>query len=174
MDSKTVSLIKSKLKRFLNDKEIFDIILFCSFVKGKALPRDIDVAFITRKTSVEQITDFHVSLLKPEDFFHNPPSLVHTLLREGYSLKYGKSLAERYDFSGRALFTYTLESLTPSQKVKIVTTLRGMKNKGMVIQYSGAWLANQVFTVPIEFEYLFRQFFLNFHIHFKQFFILMH
>ena len=44
-----LSLIKNKLKSLLLDKEIIDIILFGSSIKGKLIPRDIDIALILYK-----------------------------------------------------------------------------------------------------------------------------
>jgi len=175
MNSKTLSLIKNKLRKYLKDKEILDIILFGSVVKGKAYPEDIDVAIITKKSMKRDIPGFHISLLRPEDFFINPPSIIHTLLREGYSLKNETSFSQIYKFSNKVLFKYELISLTPSLKVKIVNILRGRKEeKGMVEMNNGEWLSNQVFFVPVENENIFERFFINFKIKFKKFYVLMH
>ena len=107
MNSK-ILLIKKKLDKLLKDKEILDIILFGSFVKGKSLPNDIDIAIVTDKEIKPELAGFHISIIKPEEFFKNPPSIVHTLFREGYSLKNNKSVAELYRFSSNILFVYEL------------------------------------------------------------------
>jgi hypothetical protein len=175
MSSKNLSQIKSRLRRYLEDKEILDIILFGSAYKGKAAPTDIDVAVITEKKIDISIPDFHISVLSPKDFIVNPSSLVNTLLREGYSLKNNKPFAALYSFSSRALFVYALKSLNASEKVKLVNILRGKRGmKGLVEDNSGVWLANQVFLVPVEKEYTFEKVFLNFKIKFKKQFILIH
>ena len=175
MDLKTKLLIRNKLKNILRDKEVLDVIIFGSFVKGKAIPGDIDIAVITDKPLRENLDGFHVSILRPEDFFLNPPTLVNTLLREGYSVKYEKFFAERYKFSGKTLFTYKVASLKPSVRVKVVTTLRGRKKDvGMVKTLNGEWLADQVFIVPIEVTHLFEKFFLNFSVSFKRYTILIY
>ena len=175
MDSKIKLSIKSKLKNILKSRDILDVILFGSSIKGKTFPKDIDIAVITNKPVLEDIKGFHISTLKSQDFFLNPPTLVNTLLREGYSLKYEKFFAERYQFSSKVLFTYKIASLKPSQKVKVVTILRGKKKEaGIVEEYHGKWLAKQVFTVPLASAYLFEQFFLNFSIPFKKYFILIY
>jgi predicted nucleotidyltransferase len=173
MNSKILQ-IKNKLKKYLKDKEILDVILFGSVIKGKRNPEDIDIAVVTQKDIHIDISGFHVSLLKPEDFFKQIP-LVHTLLREGYSLKNEKPFCEMYRFFGKVLFKYELTSLTPSLKVKVVTFLRGKNNqKGMVEENSGKWLSNQVFLSPIDKDYLFEKFFLNLGVKFNKFFVLMH
>jgi len=174
MNSK-ISLIKKEFKEYLKNKKILDILVFGSIIKGKTLPKDIDIAVITNEKIDINIPRFHIIFLKPEDFFINPPSLVHTLLREGYSLKNKRFLAESYKFSNKILFAYELKNLKASLKVKVVNILRG-KNKedGMITKNNGAWLANQVFIVPIEYDYIFERFFLHFGVKFKRYYLLMH
>ncbi len=168
MNSKKLLLIKKKLNKYLKDKEVLDIILFGSVIKGKALPKDIDIAVISRKKI--SIPGFHVSVLDPEDFFVRTPSLVHTLFREGYSLKSGKFLSEKYKFSNKVMFVYELKGMKASLKVKIVNVLR----KGFVLENKGEWLANQVFIIPVNREYIFKEFFLNFGVKFKKYHVLIH
>jgi len=175
MNLKKLSWIRNKLKRYLKDKEILDIILFGSLIKGKAMPEDIDIAVITEKPLKIEIPDFHVSILSPRDFFINPPMIVNTLIREGYSLKNNKLFSEIYKFESRVLFIYQLKDLKPSLRVKIVNQLRGKKNeKGLVEENKGKWLANQVFTVPIGNEYIFQKLFINFEVKFNKSYILIH
>lgn len=175
MNSKTLALIKSKLKKYLKDKEILDVILFGSFVKGNENPSDIDVAFITRKKIEIDIPGFHVAVLTPEDFFGKPPALINTLLREGYSLKHNKPFAKSFDFLSCVLFNYNLSCLTPSLKVKIVNALRGRKGEsGLVLENKGTWISNNVFIVNTENENLFEKFFINFKIKFQKRYVLMH
>lgn len=168
-------MIKSKLKNYLADKEITDIIVFGSFVKGKANPGDIDIAVITSKSERIEIPGFHVSMLKQEDFFIKPPSIVHTLLREGYSLKNGMNLADLYKFSCKTLFNYELKNLKPSNKVKTVNVLRGKSGeKGIVEENGGEWLANNVFLLPVGKDSLLERFFTENSIKFKKHYVLIH
>lgn len=174
MDLK-ISFIKNKLKKYLKDKEVLDIIVFGSAIKGKAKPEDIDIAIITKKQLKIDVEGFHASLLTPEDFFVNPPSIVHTLLREGYSLKNEKPFSEIYKFSNKVLFKYELTNLSPSEKVKIVNILRGKRGeRGFVRDNSGEWLANQVFIVSVDSEHIFSQIFINFGVKFSKFHVLIH
>jgi len=174
MNSKNLSLIKNKLKKYLNNKDILDIIVFGSAVKGKALPGDIDIAVISKKEIKIPLQKFHIISLSPLDFISNPPSLIHTLLKEGYSLKKDKPFSEIFNFKNKTLFRYELSNLKPSKKVKIVNVLRGKnKQKGAVELNNGEWLANQVFMIPPEKEHFFEQFFLNFKIRFKKYSLLI-
>jgi predicted nucleotidyltransferase len=176
MNSKTLSQIKNKLKTLLKNKEILDIILFGSVVKGKSKPNDLDIALITDKEITQKIKDFHTSLISPREIFSkNPPSIINTLLREGYSLKHNKPLAETLKFNNKILFTYTLTNLSPSSKVKAVNILKGKgKDIGLVIEQGGEWLVNQAFLSPIESSNIFEKLFTNFNIKFKKSYVLLH
>ena len=175
MNLKNVSLIKNKLGKYLKDKDILDVILFGSVIKGKSSPSDIDIAMITQKEIKADISGFHISVLKPEDFFVSPSSLVNTLLREGFSIKSERFFSEKYKFLNRVMFVYELKDLNPSIKVKIVNILRGKKNTmSLVKERGGRWVANRVFVVPINEEHIFERIFLNFKVKFNKFYILIH
>ena len=170
-----ISLIKSKLKDILKDPKIIDILVFGSTIKGKANPNDLDIAIITEKPFKKEIKGVHLSVIKPRDFFIKPPSLTHTLLREGYSLKNNKPLSEYYKFNNKVLFFYELKGLNPSKKVKVVNFLKGKQKKGgLVKEKNGKWIANQVFIVPIGNENIFEKFFLNLKVKFKKSYVLIH
>jgi predicted nucleotidyltransferase len=170
-----LSQVKNKLKSFLKDKEIIDIFLFGSGVKGRAIPRDIDIVIITEKKIEASIPGVHISILKPKDFFVNPPTLATTILREGYSLRKGKSFSELLRFDSRVLFSYQLSLLSNSEKVRTVNVLRGKnRQKGMVESYNGLWVSTSVFIISPEHEYLFEQFFIDRKIKFKKIYLLLH
>lgn len=175
MKSRILQKIKTDLKNLIKNKEIIDIIVFGSLIKGKSEPSDIDIALITEKQFDPKIKNYHISTISPIEFFKNPPTLANTLLREGYSIKQKKYLSETFNFQNRTLFTYKLSNLSPSKKVKIVNLLRGKnKQQGLVERYKGDWLANQTFTMPITSTYIIEQFLINFSIKFKKYFILIH
>ncbi len=175
MNSEILLLAKNRLNKYIKDKEILDVILFGSSVKGKSFPEDIDAVLISKKEIKAEVSGFHIIVLSPEDFFINPPSIVNTLLREGYSLKNKKPFSENYKFHAKILFVYGLKGMSLSNKVKIVNILRGKVNdNGMVKEYGGEWLANQVFIMPVENENIFEKFFLNFKVKFMKSYLLMH
>ncbi|MBU3924075.1 MAG: nucleotidyltransferase domain-containing protein [Nanoarchaeota archaeon] len=174
MNSKILLQIKTKLKKHLADKEILDIILFGSFTKGSETFNDIDIVFITEK-KINLDDEFHLTILSPKDFFVKIPTLINTLLREGYSLKHNKNFSELYGFAPFSLFNYDLSKLTPSTKVKIVNALRGKKNeKGLVEKNSGEWITKNVFKIKSSNDALFEKLFSNFQIKYKKSIILMH
>jgi len=182
MNLKLISLVNKKLKFLIKNKEVIDLIIFGSSIKGKAIPRDIDIAIILSNPPSKELHDtltkmsgFHISIITINEFFINAPNIVNTLLREGYSVKNKKLLAENFKFLNRVLFKYDLTSLSASMKVKIVNILRGKnKSQGLIEKNNGEWIANQVFLVPISVDGLFEDFFNNFKIKYKKFHVLIH
>ena len=134
MSLKDILKIKKDLKELIINKNILDIIVFGSFVKGKLNPNDIDIALIVEnsKININYKEKYHFSILSIKDIFTKHHSLVNTLLREGYSIKYGKSFSELFKFSNKILFFYELNNLSASQKVKLVNNLHGKKHDGLV------------------------------------------
>ena len=181
MNSK-ISPLRNKLKGLILDKEVIEIVVFGSAIKGKITPGDIDIAVISHEkpspqllAKIKKLEEFHVSMLTAKEFLIDSPSIVHTLIREGYGLKNKKLISENFRFVGKALFTYNLVQFASSPKVKIVNILRGKKGeKGIVEKNGGEWLANQTFTVPLNAEKIFEEFFSNFKINYSRFYILMH
>lgn len=175
MNSKELLKIKSELKEYLRNKEVIDIVLFGSFVKGSLLAKDIDIAIITNSKINIKNKKFHIVLINPEEFLSKPSLIINTLFREGYSLKKNKLFSENYGFRQKVLFSYNLIGLNPSRKVKIVNSLRGIKKqKGLVEENYGEWIANQVFIVPVLNEKIFEKFFINLKINYRKNYILMH
>ena len=143
-------------------KEIIEIVVFGSFVKGKILPKDIDVCIIFREKINEEINrkikenlskelSIHVSSLLIDNFFLKPHSLAKTLLKEGVSLINEKSLSENLGFSQCVLYSYSLRDKKPNEKTKIVYVLKGRsKEQGFVVSSKGEWVADNCFIVPIS------------------------
>lgn len=143
-------------------KEIADILVFGSFVKGKMLPKDIDICIIFRERVNEGLNrkigddlskklEVHVSSLAIDNFFSRPHSLAKTLLKEGTSLINRKSLSENLGFSQNVLYSYSLRNKKQTDKTKIVYVLKGRNGKqGFVSSVGGKWLADNCFMVPVN------------------------
>ncbi|MEK6927010.1 MAG: nucleotidyltransferase domain-containing protein [Nanoarchaeota archaeon] len=167
--------IKNEFSKILKDKEIQDIIVFGSLIKGKATPQDIDIAIISEKQEFEEKEGYHISLISPNEFLSGSLTLSSTLIREGYSLKHNCFFSEIFRFKSKSLFSYSLSNLPASKKVQFVNILRGKNgSKGLVEENKGEWLANQVFILPIDSDYLFDKLFENFSIKYKKSYILIH
>jgi predicted nucleotidyltransferase len=152
MESRRLLEIKNyqkKLKKLLN-KDINDIILFGSFVKdGNA--KDIDVALVLKENSnLMDIKKKIKSILKKEadiqvidlESIYSPIWL--TLIKEGFSIKKNKFLADIYNVKPAVLYKYSLKKLTNVQKVQFN---RGMKN---LLSKEGKILTRSVILVPLS------------------------
>src|SRR3989344_4816313 len=73
MQENYLKYLISKSKKFAQKKEIFDIILYGSFVKGKEKPEDIDILLIFEKTSLKERTEIahEFKILISKKFDHN-------------------------------------------------------------------------------------------------------
>ncbi|MFH1316781.1 MAG: hypothetical protein ABII01_04640 [Candidatus Woesearchaeota archaeon] len=151
MESQKSVKLKSyqkKLKKLL-DRNILDIILFGSFVKG-GIPNDTDVAIIVRnKERLEEIKKKIRSVVKKPDIeiidiesIYNSTWL--TLIKEGFSVNKNKFIYELYNIKPSVLFKYSLKKLTNVQKVQFE---RGLKN---VLKSGGTVLTRSVILVPIK------------------------
>lgn len=173
MNLKELSKIKKDLKEVLKDKEVYDVVLFGSFVKGKVNLNDIDLAIISNKKFENLGNKFHASFISLDDFF-KPIGLMNTLFREGYSLRKNKSFSEVYGFKNKCLFKYELSGLSASEKVMAVNFLRGKNgDKGLVLDKKGEWISNQVFLCPVIYDSIFERFFINSKIKFNKYYILI-
>ena len=109
-----------KLKKTIEKYDLEDIIVFGSFVKGKTIPRDIDVCLIFKENiSLNVVRDvqlrlgdnFHVSSLSIDNFFDKKHNLSQTLLFEGISAKSGKRLSEIYSTDSYGLYYYDISDM---------------------------------------------------------------
>jgi len=172
--SKSLSEIKKELKEYLNNEKVLDVLIFGSYIKGKTSPSDVDIAIITEE-KLKENPGYHISFIEPKEFFEKIPSIVNTLLKEGYSLKSNRFLSENYGFKNKTLFNYNLSGIPESNKVKIVNFLRGnKKSRGIVEQNKGEWLSKGVFTSDIDKDYLFENYLLENKIKFKKYHLLIH
>lgn len=149
-----------KLRKIIKQYNLEDIIIFGSFVKGKAAPRDIDICLIFKESpNLEHIREiqsklsdkFHVSSLSIDSFFNKKHNLAQTLLFEGISAKSGKKISEIYSLDSYGLYYYDISEMKKSDKVRFVYLLKGRKKgQGIVDEFKGKFLVNGCFIVPVD------------------------
>ena len=166
----------SKIKKF-KTKEIFDILVYGSIVRGKDNPNDIDIViFLNGIKSVNEKLELaeklksnldsmdlevDVKAIDLSDLEDNSFIARQAILSEGYSLIDGKFLHEKFGFKAFAIFSYSLKNLTYSQKKMFYYALKGRREQKGLLELKGAkMLGDCVIEVPLtsseEFKELFK------------------
>jgi len=158
MSKNLCKYLRKKLKG-IELKEIIDIFLFGSAVKGKEFPKDIDICVIFRKNISNEIIkevgnrlkneNAHISSLTIDNFLKKPHSLIKTLLVEGISIFNGETFIQKLGFSSKVLYSYNLSNLKSSEKVRFIYVLKGRNSEGIIKKFNGEWLADSCFIIPI-------------------------
>lgn len=161
--------LKKSLKKYLDDKTIFDIILYGSVAKGSLEPNDLDLVIIFQEGSLENRLD-KLQIIKNElknklskelkkidlkqillrELFNESFFARTGILLEGISLKNDVPFSENLGFKGMSLYWYNLENLTHNEKVKFNYILAGRNNKGILALFNIQRLANGALLVPIN------------------------
>jgi len=162
--------MQKKLKKYLEsekrNKKIFDIVVYGSSVKGKSIPKDIDILVIflegklRERLDITQKIKFKIKSLAKnidvqqillKDLF-SANFLARTgILLEGISIFRNKKFSEILGFRAFTLFWYSLERLTHTQKVKFNYIMAGRGSlKGMIKELNAERLVNGAIKVPIE------------------------
>jgi predicted nucleotidyltransferase len=132
-----VKKLEDLLKKY---KQIDDIIIFGSAVKGKEKPNDIDIAVIVHEKDFDlfkklndelEQKDTHVEMIKSSSLLKSRLSL--NLLMEGYSIEKKEFLSEILGLNPVKLFIYNLKGFDKSKKslfsMALTKTIKKIKGK---------------------------------------------
>jgi len=152
--------------RFLKKKEIDDIIIFGSFIKGKDKAEDIDVAVLFSNFSrniwmeINNIGEnYHLVKTKFSNILEEP-MLWQTLIHEGYSLKHNAMLSNIIGIKPNFLFEYELDKLDKTNKQTFSHALYGTGGrKSFLKSIKGTKLGNKKVLVPFDKSEEIREFF---------------
>ncbi|HLD89050.1 MAG TPA: nucleotidyltransferase domain-containing protein [Candidatus Nanoarchaeia archaeon] len=153
----------AKLKKeaeelYKKDKEIVDIILFGSAVRGKSRPSDIDVLVLfNRKSTRVSIKNCTVINNAFKDFFSGFPA--ESVLGEGYSLIFGKKISELYGMSSAYIFRYSLKNKSKSRRMQFYYALYGRGTRGVIESTGSKKFSNETILTPIRNADQMKQFF---------------
>lgn len=147
--------LSQKLKPLLKKhKFLEDIIIFGSFVREKAHPKDIDLAFLVHEktTAVEDVEEESRKLL-PEfridiivmTLKEIYSSLWLSIITEGWSVAQDAFLPGLYGIQPSILYKYSLKTMTPVQKVQFD---RGMKI--LLEELEGIRLTRTIILIPLQ------------------------
>lgn len=153
---KEFSRLKDEWKKSWK-KEIADIFVFGSFVRGKEDFNDIDICLVFKEdidiAIVKKASDllgekFHVSSLVMNNFFADTHSVAKTIIFEGISIINGKRFAE---LESNTIYSYDISKEESSKKVRFVYLLRGRPGYvGLVKSWNGNFISNNVFIAPLS------------------------
>ncbi len=173
MQKNYLKYLISRSKKFAQKKEIFDILLYGSSVKGKEKPRDTDILMLFERTPLKERTEIahefkifiskkyktDVKTINLKELFEREFLARQGVLIEGYSLLHKEKFSERLGFGGYSLFNYNLKNFNHNKKTKFTYALIGRRNeKGIIKQLDIIPCGKGVYKVPIENSLVFEEF----------------
>ena len=163
----------SKIKGFYKkyEKEILDVILFGSAVKGKYKPKDLDIIIVySKKENLD--ANYELKKMLEKDF--NPHIISKTysnllstdfsarssLLNEGYSLIKHEYLSKSFGYESKILFKYNLKNLNKSERMRFYYSLYGRGSlKGILAENKAEKFSETIILCAPEKDYKIEDFF---------------
>ncbi|HIJ14355.1 TPA: nucleotidyltransferase domain-containing protein [Candidatus Woesearchaeota archaeon] len=162
------------LSKIKINKSIVDAVVFGSYIKGKEVPRDIDIALITDDPGANLDFKAHISRLTPREFFNPKTSLANTLVKEGYSLRNKMFVSEAWGFKNRVMFSYDLSGLSQTMKVQAIYALKGRDGKSGILKNKAEWISNNTFMIEVFMEYDISAVLHKFNVPYKKYYMLIY
>ena len=173
MQENSLKYLTLESKKFAQKREIFDIVLYGSSVKGKEKPNDVDILILFEKMPLKERTEIayefknliskrykiDVKTINLRELFEKEFLARQGILIEGYSLLHKEKFSDRLGFKGHSLFTYNLKNLNHNKKTKFTYALIGRrKERGILKQLNIIPYGKGVYEVPIENSLVFEEF----------------
>ncbi len=155
--------LRKCLKSQIKD-EIFDIVLYGSYVRGKQIPGDIDLVVIFNKGSlrerlnkIQEIkrkirtkTKIDIKGILISDLFKREFFGRSGIIFEGMSLIDNKQFCNKLGFENSCLFVYNLKNRTHTEKVKFNYIMSGRYGKGVLEALEGKQLGPGIVLLPVK------------------------
>lgn len=175
--------LEPRSKKFYsnNKKEVLDILLFGSSVKGKEKPNDLDILIIFKenknlslayefrkliesavKLPTEIVSKSYLELFKKEFVARE------AILSEGYSLINSVPFSEGLGYKSKVMFNYTLKGKTKSERMRFYYSLYGRNTPGILQKLKAIKYTDTVILCPTEKQSEMREFFNHWKIKFKE------
>lgn len=184
MSKNYLKFLELNCKKFKKEnKEIWDIVIYGSFVKGKTDFNDIDLVIIFQSVPLnkrletsqklkhilkKEIKDIDIKTMNFEDFFDENFLARQGILIEGLSLIKNKPLAELMGFGGYSIFSYNLKNLNHNKKTQFTYALSGRKSVGVLKSLKGISLGRGAVKIPIKQSIEFESFLQKWNIEYKK------
>ena len=154
------------LSKWLKKKEIDDVIIFGSVLKGKKEVNDIDVCIVFNEFSEKLWLEinksdggYHFSKTMFSQFLEDS-SFWKTLVHEGYSLKHEMLVSEMIGIKSFFLFDYKLDTLNRTKQQTFSHALYGSGGRESFLKsISGEKLGDKKVMVPSDKSEEMRSFF---------------
>jgi len=182
LNSQALSLIKN----FKNEnKEVFDVAIYGSAVKGKTNFNDLDIAILlnnkvptSKKLSLSQELknnlkkqikyELDVKSIDLYDFMDQNFIARQGIIASGYLILNQKNISDLFGFKPYSIFKYALNGLNNSQKTIFRYAMGGRrKEKGLLNLKGGEQLGKGSVRIPSIYEEEFKEFFDKFNINYK-------
>jgi len=185
MPTKYLNYLKSTCKKFIKKfkkKNIIDIILFGSSVKGAIEIRDIDILLIflnetlkeraiisqELKTELKNEIKVDIKTINLEELFEKEFLARQGILVEGYSLLDDAPFSKKMGFVGYSLFAYSLRNLNHNEKTKFTYALIGRKQIGILKKLNAESVGRGSVLIPIKNSLIFEEFLKKWNINYKK------
>ncbi|HRZ85586.1 MAG TPA: hypothetical protein P5277_02290 [Candidatus Paceibacterota bacterium] len=174
--------LTSKSKKFAKENDLFDIIIYGSYMRSKENPNDTDflLIFLNKKLDdqlkiaqkfkqdiKERIKNPDIKTINFQELADKNFLATQGVLVEGYSLLNSKPFAEKFGFKGYQMFSYNLSNLNHNSKTKFTYSLIGRRGKGILSLVNAEHLGKGVVIVPIEKSSVFEDFLKEWKINYK-------
>ena len=166
-------------------KEVFDIAIYGSVVRGKIDFNDIDFAIIFSskmkedeklslsqelKSILKKSLNFELDIKGVDifDLLDNSFLARKAIIAEGFLIIKNEFLHSLFGFDNYSIFSYSLKNLNNSRKVMFQYALRGRRGEeGLIALNNATLLGKGVLKVPLEHTQEFEEFFENNKIDYK-------
>ena len=181
--------LESESKNFGMDKDIFDIIVYGSIIKGKIEARDIDILIIFKEKPLNEravitqrfkekiskkIGNPDIKTINLSELFGANFLARQSILTDGYSIIDRMPLSKKMGFLSYSLFTYNLKNLDHNNKTKFTYSLIGRgKNQGILKKLNSKPLGKGAVLLPIQNSSFFEDFLKEWKINYNKKNILM-
>ena len=169
-----LKFLELESKNFIKNKDIFDMILYGSSVKGKIEARDVDILIIFKEKHLDERTEIaqkfkekingkisnpDIKTINLSELFKTDFLARQSILTDGYSLIGRTPLSQKMGFLSYSLFTYNLKNLNHNNKTKFTYSLIGRgNNSGILKKLNAKSLGKGVFLLSIQDSSFFEDF----------------
>lgn len=150
---------------WIKKNNIWDIVVYGSYARGKIDAGDIDIAIIfSQLTAVKKKMllcqylrgklsldnySLDIKAVDLNDFLNAGFLGRESIIAEGYSLLKKDYVAERFGFSSTALIEYSLKKLSPAKQKMLYYALQGRKKgTGILSKLGGKIISKGVLKIP--------------------------